>query len=119
MLRNRVCIASILFVLGSSLTGCGAGLNSVLFVTKTEVAVDADTEPPSLDIGYVREEFVLAPAFKDGQVNRVSDSVVQIDHSLRNCENSTSNRGQSELQMGDVVDTCSRSTNCRNRSEST
>lgn len=75
MLRNRVCIASILFVLGSSLTGCGAGLNSVLFVTKTEVAVDADTEPPSLDIGYVREEFVLAPAFKDGQVLPVLTTV--------------------------------------------
>lgn len=72
---NRVYIASILFVLGISLPGCGAGLNSVLFVTKTEVAVDADTEPPSLDIGYAREEFVLAPAFKDGQVLPVLTTV--------------------------------------------
>ena len=51
-----------------SLTGCGIGLNSVLFVTKTAIAVDADTEPPSADIGYAREEFVLAPAFKNGEV---------------------------------------------------
>ncbi|MDF0645972.1 MAG: hypothetical protein P0111_18240 [Nitrospira sp.] len=66
---------SILFALGICLSGCGVGLNSVLFVTKTEVAVDADTEPPSLDIGYAREEFVLAPAFKDGRVLPVLTTV--------------------------------------------
>jgi hypothetical protein len=75
MMGNRVYITSILLVLGISLPGCGVGLNSVLFVTKTEVAVDADTEPPSLDIGYAREEFVLAPAFKEGQVLPVLTTV--------------------------------------------
>lgn len=75
MVRYGLYTVCALFALGISLSGCGVGLNSVLFVTKTQVAVDADTEPPSLDIGYAREEFVLAPAFKDGKVLPVLTTV--------------------------------------------
>jgi hypothetical protein len=57
------------------LSGCAIGLDSVLFLTKTQVAIDADTEPPSLDLGYAREEFVLAPIFEDGQVLPVMTTI--------------------------------------------
>ena len=75
MVRHSIRTVCTLFFFGFSVSGCGVGLNSVLFVTKTQVAVDADTEPPSLDIGYAREEFVLAPVFKDGKVLPVLTTV--------------------------------------------
>lgn len=75
MMKCSIRTVCTLLFLGFSVSGCGVGLNSVLFVTKTQVAVDADTEPPSLDIGYAREEFVLAPVFKDGKVLPVLTTV--------------------------------------------
>lgn len=58
-----------------TVSGCAVGLDSIIFVTKTEVAVDLDTEPPAADIGYARREFVLAPIFKDGEVHPVLTTV--------------------------------------------
>jgi len=44
-----------------TLGACTAGKDSVILITKTTVAVDADTTPAALDIGYVRHEYALAP----------------------------------------------------------
>lgn len=102
-MRYRTYLVSILFVLGICLPGCGVGLNSVLFVTKTEVAVDADTEPPSLDIGYAREEFVLAPAFKDGRVLPVLTTVATDTAAFSLGSNHSFATGDAALVMADAL----------------
>lgn len=48
------------------LTGC-AGYNSMLFVTKTNVGVDYDTKPPTLETTIARREVVVAPALDGGK----------------------------------------------------
>lgn len=57
------------------MSACAIGLDSVLLVTKTGIAIDADTEPPTLDIGYARREAVIAPVFKDGKVLPVMTTI--------------------------------------------
>ncbi len=47
--------------------GCAIGYNSALFVTKTNVGIDMDTQPPAAEISIARREFVLAPGFEGGQ----------------------------------------------------
>ncbi|WHZ15011.1 MAG: hypothetical protein OJF52_001852 [Nitrospira sp.] len=86
-----------------SLTGCGIGLNSVLFVTKTAIAVDADTEPPSADIGYAREEFVLAPAFKNGEVLPVLTTIGARPGVLEFGSNHSFATGDAALVMADAL----------------
>jgi hypothetical protein len=103
MMRHDIRIVCTLFVLGLSLSGCGVGLNSVLFVTKTQVAVDADTEPPSLDIGYAREEFVLAPAFKDGKVLPVLTTVATEAGAFSFSSSHSFATGDAALVMADAL----------------
>ena len=57
-----------LFVLACiSLYGCGTGKDSILFVTKTSIAVDLDINPTTFDVGYGRYEGSIAPVQEDGQ----------------------------------------------------
>jgi len=51
-----------------SLMGCSLGQDSVLFVTKTSVAIDIDTNPLTFDVGYGRYEGSIAPVAEDGQI---------------------------------------------------
>ena len=103
MVKHGVCTVCTLFVLVLSLSGCGVGLNSVLFVTKTQVAVDADTEPPSLDIGYAREEFVLAPVFKDGKVLPVLTTVATEAGAFSFSSSHSFATGDAALVMADAL----------------
>ena len=58
-----------------NLAGCATGINNVLFVTRTDVAVDFDTQPPTASIGYKRDELVLAPIDNNGRVLPVLTTV--------------------------------------------
>ena len=49
-------------------TGCTLGKKSVLFTTKTSVALDIDAEPPTFDIGFSRKEGTVAPVYPTGEV---------------------------------------------------
>lgn len=51
-----------------SLMGCSLGQDSILFVTKTSVAIDIDTNPLTFDVGYGRYEGSIAPVAEDGQI---------------------------------------------------
>lgn len=64
-----------LAVLCFFLAGCAFGKESVLFTTVTGVAIDVDSEPPRVNIGYERHEGVLAPVFEDGEVLPVLTTV--------------------------------------------
>lgn len=61
-------LSAFTLLLPGALCSCAIGLDSVLFTTKTGVAVDADSQPPALDIGYARQELVVAPVFERGEV---------------------------------------------------
>jgi|GEM_PF-2101603 len=58
-----------------ALLGCSTGNDSIVFVTKTSVAVDVDTNPATFDVGYGRYEGSIAPVVKDGQVLPLLSSV--------------------------------------------
>jgi hypothetical protein len=56
------------------LGGCAVGYNSTLFVTKSNIGIDADTKPPTLELSIARREGVLAPGFEGGQTPPVMAS---------------------------------------------
>ena len=47
----------------SMLSAC-ANTDSVLFVTDTKIAIDGDTKPPNVSIGYDRDETFVGPNFE-------------------------------------------------------
>jgi hypothetical protein len=49
------------------LGGCGIGYNTALFMTKSNIGIDADTKPPTLELSIARREGVIAPGFEGGQ----------------------------------------------------
>lgn len=57
------------------LSGC-VGYNSTLFMTKSNVGLDLDTKPPTLEISLARREGVISPAFEGGQTPPVLASFV-------------------------------------------
>jgi hypothetical protein len=57
------------------LLGCAAGNDSIIFVTKTSVAIDVDTNPPTFDVGYGRYEGSIAPVVDSGQVLPLLSSI--------------------------------------------
>ncbi len=61
-LSKLVIVTSMMF-----LSGC-AGIDSVLFVTKTSLGVDFDSKPPTASIAYDREEGYLGPRYDNGAV---------------------------------------------------
>lgn len=56
------CFAAITMLL----VGC-AGHNHTLFVTKSNVGLDFDSKPPTLEVSVSRKEAVIAPVFEGGQ----------------------------------------------------
>jgi hypothetical protein len=71
---NRRLIILVAF-LCMGLFGCATGEESILFVTKTSIAVDVDTNPPTFDVGYGRYEGSIAPVVEDGQVLPLLSSI--------------------------------------------
>lgn len=47
--------------------GCAIGYNSVLFATRSNMGVDADTAPPNFEVAISRQEGVIEPTFEGGQ----------------------------------------------------
>jgi len=58
----------ILIFLVSILVACNVGKDSILFATKTSIAIDVDTNPPVFDVGYARYEGSIAPVVQSGEV---------------------------------------------------
>ena len=54
-------------LLGGILVAC-ADPNRVTFVTKTDIAIDADATTQSVSIGYDRREGYIGPAYETGGV---------------------------------------------------
>ncbi|HEX6884494.1 MAG TPA: hypothetical protein VF530_14050 [Planctomycetota bacterium] len=87
-------------VLFSLLAGaCSVGKDSLLFVTRTNVAIDLDSEPPTVDIGYKRDELVLAPVDEDGKVLPVMTTVGVSAKPLRFGANHSFATGEAALLM--------------------
>ena len=64
-------LASPLLLTGSAfsallLAGC-AGYNNTLFMTKSNVGLDFDSKPPTLEVSVSRKEAVIAPSFEGGE----------------------------------------------------
>jgi len=55
------------------LTGC-AGYNNTLFMTKSNVGLDFDSKPPTMEINVSRKEAVIAPSFEGGKTPPVMAS---------------------------------------------
>ncbi len=52
----------------------GCARNHVLFMTKSNVGLDFDAKPPTLEITVSRKEVVVGPTFEDGQMPPVAAS---------------------------------------------
>jgi hypothetical protein len=74
--RPKTPIALLAFALISS--GC-AGTDHVLFVTTTNIGIDADSKPPNVSIGYDRKEGYMGPAYSTGAIPPV---VAKIESNL-------------------------------------
>ena len=70
---GRSSFAGILLCL--SVLACKAGEDEVIFVTRTNVAIDFDAIPATTDIGYKRDELMLAPSDPNGKVLPLLTSV--------------------------------------------
>lgn len=51
----------------AGLSGCGVGYNRVLFVTKSNLGIDFDSQPPTADFAVGRVEGVIEPSFEGGK----------------------------------------------------
>lgn len=77
---NKIVAAGLaLLSLGS--TGCTDLANSVLFVTDTKIAIDADSKPPNVNIGYSRDETFIGPNF-EGETGAIPPVVGQLKSNL-------------------------------------
>jgi hypothetical protein len=56
----------LLCLLPLGFAGC-AGYNHTLFMTKSNVGLDFDTKPPTLEVTVSRKEAVIAPSFEGGR----------------------------------------------------
>jgi hypothetical protein len=75
-MRARIPTLMALVALGSLLPSCSSiGVDNVVFVTRTNMAIDLDTSPPTVAIGYKRDELVLEPMDEQGRVLPVLTTV--------------------------------------------
>ncbi len=72
-MNNKACF--LLVFICSNLMACAVGKESILFVTKTSIAVDVDTNPPTFDVGYGRYEGSIAPVVTSGEVLPLLSSI--------------------------------------------
>lgn len=47
--------------------GCAPGYNSVVFVTRSNAGIDLDATPVTTEATIAREEYLIAPAYENGQ----------------------------------------------------
>ena len=66
-LQNLLCLLPL------GLSAC-AGHNHILFMTKSNVGLDFDSKPPTLEVTVSRKEVVIAPSFEGGQMPPVAAS---------------------------------------------
>ncbi|MHC4087019.1 MAG: hypothetical protein ACYSWZ_11100 [Planctomycetota bacterium] len=65
---NKIAIIAALLVMLGALTGCGIGYNKTLFLTKSNVGLDASAAPkPTFDLALSRFEGVITPGFEKGK----------------------------------------------------
>lgn len=65
---NEIAIIVALLVMLGTLTGCGIGYNKTLFLTKSNVGLDASVAPkPTFDLALSRFEGVISPGFEKGK----------------------------------------------------
>jgi hypothetical protein len=63
------------------LAACTDLTDSVLFVTDTKIAIDADSKPPNINIGYSRDETFIGPNF-EGNTGAIPPVVGQLKTNL-------------------------------------
>ena len=66
-MRNLAQQLLILAVASLALSGCGIGYDKLLFITKSNVGIDFDAQPPTASIDISRKEGVIEPTFEDGK----------------------------------------------------
>lgn len=70
----RVRYALLLAIITPMFTGCGVGYRTVLVSTRTNVGIDIDSQPPTMEIAISRQEGVIEPQFENGQTLPVMTS---------------------------------------------
>ena len=65
---NKIAIIVALLILLGTLTGCGIGYNKTLFLTKSNMGLDASVAPkPTFELDISRFEGVISPGFENAQ----------------------------------------------------
>lgn len=70
----KQCRPLLFSALALCLQSCAVGYNSTLFMTKSNIGIDAETKPPTLEVSIARREGVIAPGFEGGQTPPVMAS---------------------------------------------
>jgi len=70
----KVRYAFLIAIIAQVLTGCGIGYRTVLVSTRTNMGVDIDTQPPTMEIAISRQEGVIEPQFENGKTLSVMTS---------------------------------------------
>ncbi len=73
-MRRHVITWSLVVVVLVGLSGCVAGYNSMLFVTKTNAGLVVDTKPPEVSLDIGRFEGLISPTFEAGKTPPVMAS---------------------------------------------
>lgn len=63
-MKRQLKLSVVMFVSSTLLSGC-FGYDRVLFVTKTNMGIDVENQPPTAEITVARRELAIAPAFRD------------------------------------------------------
>lgn len=66
-MRQGIALALSVIALVASLSGCDLGYRRALFFTKTNIGIDIDSQPATMELSLARREAVLEPAFENGQ----------------------------------------------------
>jgi len=73
MKSKRFVLSFILFLPLAFFTGC-VGFNTAIFMTKSNVGLDFDNKPPTVEINISRKEAVVEPSFEGGKTPPVMAS---------------------------------------------
>lgn len=102
-----VFLLGVCFLAQMLLTGCAVGYNSTLFVTKSNVGLDVDTKPPTLELSIARVEGVIQPTFEGGKTLPVMASFkpeIGVDRLITSRVSQTFSTGQAAVVMADLYD---------------
>jgi hypothetical protein len=73
-MKTNTLLLSLIILATIVLSGCKVGYSRLLFATKSNVGLDIDTTPPTLEVSIARREGVIAPSFEDGKTPPVMAS---------------------------------------------